>query len=393
MSDLAGQETTTGRYLVLLPEERHDAGVALVAETAGLELRAADPAKPTAAPWGDNGVVYRQLGVAVLPEPPQATVAALQDAAADAAQPVLAVEPERWAWATAVPSAIGWVDDGVATWGMHATGAAASALDGSGIGVAVLDTGIDLAHPDFAGREVVTASFVRDEPVDDGHGHGTHCAGVACGTASPSAPPVYGVAHGADLHVGKVLANSGRGADGDIIAGIAWALDHGCRIVSMSLESPVPFGAPHSAVYEQLAQRALRQGTVIFAAAGNGSNRAAGRVNPVSQPADCPSVFAVAAIDRDAGIASFSNGSDPDGGQVDVAGPGVDVRSTWPQPTAYNTISGTSMATPFVAGIAALHAQAGALSGPALVNAVLGSGIALPGLGTGDVGRGLVQAP
>ena len=99
-----------------------------------------------------------------------------------------------------------------------------------GIKVAVLDTGIDFDHPDFIGREIASKSFIADQEVQDGHGHGTHCAGTSCGILRPSSgQPRYGIAHGAQLHVGKVLSNSGSGSDRSVMGGLEWALDSRVR--------------------------------------------------------------------------------------------------------------------------------------------------------------------
>jgi subtilisin family serine protease len=132
---------------------------------------------------------------------------------------------------------------------------------------------------------------------------------------------------------------------------------------------------------------------LIVAAAGNDSQRPS-TITPVSHPANCPSILAVAALDSGLRVASFSNGGvNLSGGQVDIAGPGVAVRSSWPRPTLYRTISGTSMATPHVAGIAALHAEANPdMRGATLGWLLLQSALRLQ-LITRDVGSGLVQAP
>jgi subtilisin family serine protease len=177
------------------------------------------------------------------------------------------------------------------------------------------------------------------------------------------------------------------------LAGINWAVTSGCHIISMSLGSAVFPGQSFSPIYEQVAQRALAAGSLIIAAAGNESQRP-GHIAPVAHPANCPSIMAVAALDVRFQVASFScGGLNPQGGQVDIAGPGVSVRSSWPRPVLYNTISGTSMATPHVAGIAALHAEANPNArGLALANLLIQSArrLALP---SRDVGSGLVQAP
>ena len=190
-----------------------------------------------------------------------------------------------------------------------------------------------------------------------------------------------------------MLSNQGSGADGGILQGIEWALVNGCHIISMSLGARTQVGTPYSPVYEAVAQRALRRGTLIIAAAGNDSNRTSGIITPVARPANCPSIMAVAALNSQLRIANFSNrGINPEGGQVDIAAPGVEVYSSWLMPTQYRTISGTSMATPHVAGIAALDAEATGLRGQQLWNHLMQTARRLP-LTSEDVGTGLVQAP
>lgn len=284
------------------------------------------------------------------------------------------------------------VDESRATWGLQAVGAVTSPATGEGVGVAVLDTGMDVGHPDFADRKPVTRSFVPGEDVQDGHGHGTHCIGTSCGPRTPATLPRYGVAHEARIHAGKVLSNRGSGADQGILAGIEWALKSRCRVVSMSLGAPVEAGQPFSRVFEAVGRRALKRGTLIVAAAGNESRRQNGVLKPVGHPANCPSILAVGAVDAQGAIAFFSCTSDPGRGQVDVAGPGVAVYSSWPMPQRYNTISGTSMATPHVAGVAALISQARGFTGLDLWGELMQSARRLP-LSSLDVGSGLVQAP
>lgn len=104
-----------------------------------------------------------------------------------------------------------------------------------GIKVAVLDTGLDFEHPDYAGRPIHSESFIPRETQRDGHGHGTHCAVTACGGRPNPDGRRYGVAPEVDLHVGKVLSNSGRGGDANVLAGINWAVANRVHIVSMSL--------------------------------------------------------------------------------------------------------------------------------------------------------------
>jgi subtilisin len=277
------------------------------------------------------------------------------------------------------------------TWGLQATKASVSNYSGKGIKVAVLDTGMDLGHPDFSGRKIVSQSFVAGFPdAHDGHGHGTHCIGTACGPRHSATPPGYGIAYQADVCVGKVLNDAGSGVDFDILAGINWALEQGCQIVSISIGKHVRPDEPYEQLFEDTAKQALDEGLVIFAAAGNDSSRPFD-VQPVSHPANCPSIYAVAALDPNLNIAGFSNSANPDGHEVNIAAPGVNVRSSWPRPVLYNIESGTSMATPHVAGIAALIAEATGLRGKTLIEKVLGTALKL-NLPREDVGVGLVQS-
>jgi subtilisin family serine protease len=249
--------------------------------------------------------------------------------------------------------------------------------------VAVLDTGFDLGHPEFAGRSFVTNTFVG-QPVQDLHGHGTHTTGTACGPqAPPGAVPRYGIGFRTQIFVGKVLTNSGSGTQAQVLAGINWAIANRCAVISMSLGAPIPVQPSYTAA----GTAALAAGCLIIAAAGNSSHRP-GVVNPSGAPANSPTVMSVAALDSSLKVAFFS-----DGGKVDIAGPGVNVFSSWPRPTLHNTISGTSMATPHVAGCAALWAQSSsALRGAALRAKLVATAKHLP-FPPADVGAGLVQAP
>jgi subtilisin family serine protease len=374
-------DETTGRSLVLFEDGAAAAGIEAVQEATGLEV----------APAHAGGEFFETLGVAVVEVPPA------QLAQAEASAAIVAVEPERVVYALeatpSAPEAAAVVDEAQATWGLQASNVVNSGRTGQGIRVAVLDTGIDEQHPDFAGRSITTRSFVTGEEVQDGHGHGTHCIGTALGPQCPEVKPRYGIAYEAEIFAGKVLSNAGSGGDGGILAGIEWAIQNGCAVVSMSLGAPTRPGQTPSLVFERVARRAQELGTLIIAAAGNESRRP-DVINPVGHPANCPSIMAVAALDVEGAIAPFSNrGVNPDGGEVDIAGPGVAVYSTWPMPTRYRTISGTSMATPHVAGIAALYAEQDATArGAALAHLLTASaqGLSLP---SEDVGAGMVQAP
>jgi subtilisin family serine protease len=295
-------------------------------------------------------------------------------------------------------------DTADATWGLVATQSISSKFSGRGVRVAVLDTGLDVDHPDYRGRHVVSQSFIPEQSADDDNGHGTHCIGTACGPNGPVRGPRYGIAYEAEIYVGKVLSNQGSSLGRSTLAGMEWAVSNGCHIVSMSLGGSVQPGQRHLTAFEAAAREALRRNSLIVAAAGNDSRRVQGKVRPVSSPANCPSIIAVAAVDRVLRTADFSNGSINAEGRVDIAGPGVDVYASAPEPAAtpqppffrqwsaqYDTISGTSQATPHVAGIAALLRQENpSLTASELWRLLTSRAQPLP-QPSGDVGAGLVQ--
>jgi len=260
------------------------------------------------------------------------------------------VEPEKVVY---LPDDVPVISANRNTWGIRAIGANESPYSGVGIKVAVLDTGMDLKHPDFSNRSIVSESFVPGETAEDKNGHGTHCVGTACG-AKDREGKRYGVAYESDIYIGKVLSNRGSGAQFWVLSAIDWALKEGCQVISMSLGSRVYPGQGYDPAYERVGKFALKKGSVLLAAAGNESRRSRGIFQPVGSPANCPSILAVGAVDENMGLGDFSNRSINPGGQIDVVGPGVDVYSSWPMPERNRSISGTSMATPHVAGILAM---------------------------------------
>lgn len=385
----------TGRHIILLRDTLGRGGVQTLHQVAGLRVGVSSDHEGT--PQGPRisegeGLLFHRLGAGLVHVDPDQLMALRARIGAD----LVAIEPERFVRAIELasgPPPQPAPDETQLTWGLQATRVARSQFSGRGVRLAVLDTGLDLQHPDFVTRSIVSRSFVADEAVDDANGHGTYCAGVACGPSSPAQPPRYGVAGDAELYVGKVIGDDGNGADGNILAGIDWAVRGGCAVISLSVGTPVAPGEPYSPLYEQVAQRALAAGTLIIAAAGNDSLRP-DSIAPVDHPANCPSILAVAAIDEYLRIAPFScGGINTDGGEINLAAPGVAIRSSWTRPDLYRTDSGTSMATPYVAGIAALLAEANpAIRGHDL-QALLtqcAQPLALPAR---DVGAGLIQAP
>ncbi|MEU4292125.1 S8 family serine peptidase [Kribbella sp. NPDC026596] len=230
---------------------------------------------------------------------------------------------------------------------------------GQGVDVAVLDTGIDAAHPDFGGRIAAATSFVPGADVTDRNGHGTHVASTVAGTGAASGGKEKGVAPGAALHIGKVLADDGSGQDSWILAGMEWAArDQHAKVISMSLGSgPTDGTDPMSQAVNELS---AETGALFVIAAGNSGP------DPfsVSAPGAADAALTVGAVDAADRLASFSSRGPRIGDSAvkpDLTAPGVDVlaaRSQYAQEGEgqYLTMSGTSMATPHVAGAAALLA-------------------------------------
>lgn len=416
---IAQSGETTGRYIVTFREDSVNEGLAM------LSAQASIGGLPNAADFSESAIDLDQLesaGGAIFPTLGMAVVSLDEAAlngimtAAGEDSPILAIEPEPIFYAigeglpadylkgyrdavnhlyektTAAEESpeLGaeacFADDAQSTWGLKATKVTTSRYTGKGIRVAVLDTGMALQHPDFRGRSIVAKSFVPGQAVEDGHGHGTHCIGTSCGFKDANGRR-YGVAYEATIYVGKVLSNSGSGNGAWILAGMEWAIASGCQVISMSLGNTTP---TPSTAYETVGRRALERGCLIIAAAGNN-----GPTGTVGQPANSPSIMAVAAVDNCLVVAPFSATSGTaSGARVDIAGPGVRVYSSVPvNKGRYAVFNGTSMATPHVAGIAALYAQAVPGARGARLWQLLTSRALRLSQPSARVGSGLVQAP
>jgi hypothetical protein len=307
-------------------------------------------------------------------------------------------------------------------WGIGGVGADTSPFTGDGVVVAVLDTGIDASHPAFAGVTIVEEDFTG-EGNGDQHGHGTHCAGTIFGRDVGGTR--IGVARGVKKAlIGKVLG-AGGGSSDTIVRAMQWAVDHGANVISMSLGIDFPGlvaelvrgGLPaelattralegyraNVQLFERLAAliRAMgsfQQVTLTVAAAGNESQR---DVNPdfevsVSPPAVAEGIISVAAVGQGPQgftVAPFSNTG------ANVAAPGVQITSAKPG-GGLQAMSGTSMATPHVAGVTALWAEKVRTMGPvnglqltARLIASAGFDRLAPGFDPVDVGAGVVRAP
>lgn len=413
----------TGRFLVTFKEGAAEEGIQSLG-VRGRAMRVADARefKDQAATLEDVGdadaVVFPEIGVALIAggAAQERSMSAQTEIAADS--PIESIDPEYFVFAQGTPGEFlrglaeesesnpneylrGFLraaetiikdlrqggpaptegEEGAlvlgATWGLNACRVPPSLRSGVGIKVAVLDTGMDLGHPDFLGRSFAAASFVG-QPVQDLHSHGTHCIGTACGPKAPAGTtPRYGIGFRSSIFVGKVLSNSGSSVGGSVLAGMNWAIANRCAVISMSLGS-------QSAVqpaYTAAGQAALNNGCLIIAAAGNAAAF-------TGAPANSPTIMSVASLDPNLRPSSFSNF-----GKIEIAAPGRDVFSSVPRPTRYGFKSGTSMATPHVAGCAALWAETSPnLRGMSLRNRLRSTSrpLALP---ASRVGSGLVQAP
>ncbi|MEV4245841.1 S8 family serine peptidase [Streptosporangium canum] len=234
--------------------------------------------------------------------------------------------------------------------------------DGAGVKIAVLDTGIDAKHPDLVDKIAESRSFIPGQEVQDGHGHGTHVASTIAGSGAAASGKFKGVAPGARLIVGKVLDDSGSGLDSQAVEGMEWAAASGAKVISMSLGSgPTDGTDPMSQAVNTLS---ASTGVLFVIAAGNSG---ASGPETVSAPGAADAALTVAAVDKSDEWATFSSQGPRVGGGLkpDIAAPGVAITAAraagttmgTPLDDHYTAAAGTSMATPHVAGAAALLAQ------------------------------------
>ncbi|WP_165974296.1 S8 family peptidase [Nonomuraea deserti] len=276
-------------------------------------------------------------------------------------------------------------------------------LDGKGVKVAVLDTGIDENHPDVAGKIVASKSFIPDQEVKDGHGHGTHVAATVAGSGAASDGRRKGVAPGADLIVGKVLGDSGSSTSSSLIEGMEWAAgEMDADIVSLSLGgNPTDGKDPLSQAVDGLTEST---GALFVVAAGN-----AGREFTISTPGTATSALTVGAVDKSDKLTGFSSRGPRLGDHAikpEITAPGAAIVAARAAGTSlgspvddhYTSLNGTSMATPHVSGAAAILLQQHPGWTPAQVKTALtasaqdvGATVYQQGAGRLDVARAVGQ--
>ncbi|MGW6458540.1 S8 family peptidase [Streptomyces sp. NPDC055078] len=241
----------------------------------------------------------------------------------------------------------------------------AAGHDGTGVRIAVLDSGIDTAHPDLKGQVIGEQNFSSSPDARDRHGHGTHVASIAAGTGAKSGGKYKGVAPGAKLLNAKVIGDHGWGDESAILAGIDWAVAQGADVINLSLGG---WDTPELDPLETQINKVSADRGVLFAVAAGNDGPQDGTV---TSPGSAQAALTVGSVDADDRLAKSSGrGRGIGAGDIkpDVTGPGEDITAasasgstledeTGENPEGYLTLSGTSMAAPHAAGAAALLKQ------------------------------------
>src|SRR3954451_2172430 len=281
---------------------------------------------------------------------------------------------------------------------IHAPEAWAAGFDGTGTTVAVLDTGYDPTHPDLQAKGTDSTNSPSDAAIVYGNGHGPHVASTVAGTGAASDHLRRGVAPGAHLIIGKVLSSQGFGDDSWVLAGMQWAVQHHADVVSMSLGGDADDGT--SPLARAIDDLSATSDTLFVVAAGN----AGSAPSTVSSPGSADAALTVGAVDRNDVMAPFSSRGPRllNGGlKPEVVAPGVDITAARASGTSlgptvdefYTTISGTSMATPHVAGLAAILKQEHpAWDGERLKSAIVNSTVPVADATAFDAGTGRIDA-
>ncbi|WP_163509099.1 S8 family peptidase [Fodinicola acaciae] len=242
----------------------------------------------------------------------------------------------------------------------------AAGYTGKGVKVAVLDTGIDTHHPDFAGKIGATANFTPDASIEDGFGHGTHVASIITGSGAASGGKYRGVAPDVELMVGKVLPDAGEGPESAVIAGMEWAAAQGAKVVNLSLGGDAPPTYEQDLGAQAVDRLSATTSTLFVVAAGNSGLAGA---STVGSPGNANAALTVGMVTKTDQLDPRSSTGpllrDDHVGKPDISAPGVNIVAAKagkavigePVDDHYTKMSGTSMATPHVTGSAAILAQ------------------------------------
>jgi subtilisin family serine protease len=332
--------TTTGRHVVVFPPGRWGA----IRDLAEGHLAPSRFASSLGRGADTGSMVFDGTGHAVLETLPRRTREALE------ARRGVTVRAE-WKLArpltrvTSSPRATVLLDDAQRSWALQAIGLAADARDGAGIVVGLIDSGVDLTHPALAG----SVSAGTSDGGLDATGHGTHCAGILVGRPFPGSPR-YGIAPAAHVRSYRVFDANGESDEGRVRDAIRQAVLDGCRVLVLAAGVPSPDYRSDDAA---LGAWLTSMGAILFAAAGNESNRLGGVVEPTLAPANAPDVRAIGAVTAAQILWNSSNGlGTVDATRVDAVAPGVEVLSAWPSGRTLH-MSGSSVATAIAGGVAA----------------------------------------
>lgn len=370
-----GSDDLTGRSLVAvdpdLPASRIDAFVSWLGS---LQVKASLGPFPLV-----DIEKFTELGIAVVPLPPT-MIEALLEAFPFAG---VSVGPER---ALRIPS--GGDVIGVGSHANILDAMNVKTTPSGAVKVCVLDTGY-APHPDFNGRVILSDPLGTNTTMDT-RGHGMQCIGLACGPLAPyDGSKRYGMAYGSTILNGHVVSVVGVVCDCTIIRGIQWAAQQGAAVVNISAGT-TPYLGGYSAQMEAAALRAKRNNVLVIAAAGNNSE-GVGNL-PVTHPANCPSIMAVAALDHQLKPWKYSCMTVYANQRVDIAAPGEMIRTSYLN-GGFKELSGTSAASALVSGVAALWASTNlAYRGQALWDVLIAKALPMTGQEP-QVGAGMVQAP
>jgi len=286
-------------------------------------------------------------------------------------------------------------DDLKDCWGLNYLKLEKSNLQGDGVNVAVLDTGIDLEHEDF--KNLIPKSRRKNfinwrDSVQDGNGHGTHVTGIISGISRKKIR--YGVAPNCNLFIGKVLTNSGLLISNcAVINGIDWAIHNKCSIINISAGARVKEKDGINKDFNDAVNRAWDSGAVVIAAVGNDSDSEGPYFEGINTPANCPNAIAVTAINENDVIYFRANKTLYKNQLVKFGSPGVFIKSSYPKSNlnkhGYAILSGTSMSTAFVSGLAALYIQKMNLSSSSKIFNTLKINIIRLGLPLEVIGHGV----